>query len=261
MPLLRLLIAVLVTAFATPALAAGCFPIAERSDEARIWQAGWQTAALPGGATVEITFIGHSSFLIETAGGMTAVTDYHGRAPVTPVFVTMNNAHGTHYTTSPDPGIRHVLRGWNPAGGWAEHDVSEGDLRVRNIPTAVHGRYGADELSNSIFVFETPDLCIAHLGHLHHLLTPEQVGELGQIDILLVPIDGLYTMGQELMIEVIEQIRPAVVIPMHYFGSNVLGRFAALVEEKWEVVMSESASIALSRASLPYQQVLVLPGY
>jgi len=239
---------------AGPAMARGCFPLAERV------MPGVHFASLPDGATVGITFLGHASFWIETSGGVTAITDYNGvhTAPETPDIVTMNNAHRTHFTDTPDPGIRHVLRGWNPAGGIAEHDIDVEDLRVRNIPTSVHGRTGAQANSNSIFVFEVEDLCIAHLGHLHHVLTDVHLGELGLIDILLVPIDGRYTIGQELMRRVIEQIGPSVVIPMHYFGRASLDRFLALMGDDWAVAEAEGASVAYDRLSLPQRQVQVL---
>lgn len=237
---------------ASPALARGCFPIAQGG--------GIQLASLPAGSTVGVTYLGHSSFWIETAQGITAITDYNNvhRGPTAPHLVTMNNAHSTHYTNSPEPGIEHVLRGWNPEGGTAEHDVETGDLRVRNIPTSVHGRSGIHTNSNSIFVFEVEDLCIAHLGHLHHVLTDMHLGELGIIDILMVPIDGGMTMAQELMREVIAQIRPSVVLPMHYFGTASLNRFLDLMGENWQVVIDEGSTAHFDRLSLPTQQVRVL---
>lgn len=240
---------------AVPALASGCFPTAGL--EPRL-----VPAAIPAGATVQLTFLGHSSFLIESRDGVTAVTDYNGyiRAPVTPDIVTMNNAHDTHYTDLVEPGVAHVLRGWSPTGGAAEHDVTLRDLRVRNVPTAVHGRVGDQALGNSIFVFETADLCIAHLGHLHHVLLDSQLGEIGEIDVLLVPIDGTYTMSQEEMARVIDQIGPAVVIPMHYFGAGRLGRFLDLMRPRWEVEVAASPVLPLSRASLPWRRIIVLPG-
>lgn len=259
---LTLLLSLLILPWLTAtASARGCFPVA--GPEPRVQPAAYRLAqALPEGS-VRLTFLGHASFLIETPGGATAVTDYNGwlRPPMVPKVVTMNNAHDTHYTDFLDPEIQHVLRGWNPDGGTAEHDIVVDDLRVRNVPTAVHGRYGSNALSNSMFVFEVGDLCIAHLGHLHHLLTDEQLGELGQIDVALVPIDGLYTMGQELMIQVIEQIRPSIVVPMHYFGPTVLSRFLKLAEASWRVVTSPEASIVISRPTLPERTVLVLPGH
>lgn len=241
---------------------AGCFPMAWQQSGIR--QVAFQPAALPEGASVQLTFLGHSTFLLETAGGVTAVTDYNDyvQTPLVPDIATMNNAHDTHFTRSPDPAITHVLRGWNPNGGWAEHDIIVDDLRVRNVPTAVHGRSGSQALSNSIFVFELADLCIAHLGHLHHVLTEDQVGELGEIDVVLVPVDGSYTMSQSEMMDVLEQIRARLVIPMHYFGPSTLERFLATAQDRgMRVSRSASPRILLSRADLPAErEVLVLPG-
>jgi hypothetical protein len=74
---------------------------------------------------VSITFLGHASFLIESPAGVRIVTDYNDaiRAPVTPDIVTMNNAHPTHYSEAVEPGVKYVLRGWDPAGGVANHHL------------------------------------------------------------------------------------------------------------------------------------------
>lgn len=271
MAALRLAALVALAAFALgvpgPASATGCFPVASSPAPllhlANLRPPSSRLAAIPAGATVQVTFLGHASFLIETAGGVTAVTDYndHIRAPLTPDIVTMNNAHSTHYTNLVEPGVKHALRGWSPEGGEARHDVTVEDLRVRNVPTSVHGRSGSQGNSNSMFVFEAGDLCVAHLGHLHHELTREHLGELGQIDVVMVPVDGAYTMAQDQMARVIDSIGAPLVIPMHYFGSSTLGRFLAHVEDTHEVVHAESSSVALSRATLPAEpRVLVLPG-
>src|SRR5215472_8286881 len=65
---------------------------------------------------VRFTYIGHSSFLIESPQLVRIVTDYNDyvRPPLVPDIVTMNHAHTTHFTDHPDPAIRHVLRGWGP---------------------------------------------------------------------------------------------------------------------------------------------------
>jgi L-ascorbate metabolism protein UlaG (beta-lactamase superfamily) len=251
-----------VAAFGPAGLASGavaqCYPIAE--GPAEVVPAAFRPAALAAGS-VRLTFLGHSSFLIETPEGVRAITDYTGlRGPDLPDVVTMNNAHSSHYTEFPDPKIAHVLRGWGADGGLALHDVTYRDLHVRNVPTNVREFGGARMNGNSIFVFEIADLCIAHLGHLHHVLTDVHLGELGQIDVLLVPADGSYTMAQRLMVEVIEQIRPAVVIPMHYFSSYTLAGFLELMRERYEIVVQQEPSVTFARATLPYGQVLVLPG-
>ncbi len=252
-------LATLWPALAAGAAAAQCFPIAQRP--AAVQPAAYRPAGVPAGS-VRLSFIGHSSFLIETPAGASAVTDYNGWLgdAEPPDIATMNNAHSTHYTDYPEPKIEHVLRGWDPGGGVALHDLTYLDLHVRNVPTNVREIGGARINGNSIFVFETADLCVAHLGHLHHLLTDDHLGELGQIDVLLVPVDGSFTLAQELMIEVIEQIQPALVIPMHYFSSFTLGRFLDLVRDRYDVVVSEIPVVTLARATLPYRQILVLPG-
>ena len=259
-------LAVLTGAFAA---AASCLPIArspgwDGMPEGRLIRAA-ATDLAPG--QVELTFLGHASFMFRSPEGVTAVTDYNGvhRPPIVPDIVTMNNAHHTHFTDMIDPGVKHVLRGWADAEGQgpgpARHDVKEGDVRVWNIPTNVR-EWGDTYRSggNSIFVFEVAGLCIAHLGHLHHRLTDEHLAYMGIIDVLLVPVDGGYTLAQPLMMEVIRQIRPSVVIPMHYFGMSTLERFLTMLREDYEVEARDSARIVLSRAALPYRRAIVLPG-
>jgi len=234
---------------------AKCLPIAATQPRLML-------AAAPAQGTVRLRFLGHSSFLIETPEGAMAVTDFAGFVPLPepPQVVTMNNAHETHYTDFIPAGVELVLRGWDPAGGMAVHDEVHRDLRIWNVPTNVREATGTRYNGNSIFVFEVAGLCIAHLGHLHHLLTETHLGELGLIDVLLVPVDGGYTMAQELMVEVIRQIGPSLVIPMHYFGPATLARFLQLVEGRYRVVYSESPSVVISRVGLPHRQLLVLPG-
>jgi L-ascorbate metabolism protein UlaG (beta-lactamase superfamily) len=220
------------------------------------------STAAPAVGSLRLTFLGHSSFLIESAEDVAAVTDYNGylRPDRLPDIVTMNNAHSTHYTDHADPGIRHVLRGWDPQGGVALHDVTLRDMRVRNVPTNVRDFGGTRMNGNSIFVFETGGLCVAHLGHLHHTLTDEHLAELGVIDVLLVPVDGSYTMAQGYMVEVIDQIQPPLVIPMHYFNSATLGGFLQRMGNRYEVQTAESETVTLSRQTLPWRRILILPG-
>jgi L-ascorbate metabolism protein UlaG (beta-lactamase superfamily) len=229
----------------------------------RIQQARFLRADLSA-TEVRITFLGHSTFLIESNKGVRIATDYNDyyRPPFAPEIVTMNRAHDTHYSNNPSPGIKHILRGWNPDGGPAQHDISLQDVRVRNIPTNTRDFQGGTNVyGNSVFVFEIAGLCIAHLGHLHHTLTVQQLAQLGQMDVVLVPVDGSYTMDLDGMIEVLQAIKAPLMIPMHYFSSYTLERFMTRVRGAFDIEESTLPTIVVSRATLPSKQkVLVLPG-
>ncbi len=213
---------------------------------------------------VRLTFAGHSTFLIESGKGVAIATDYNDyvRAPGTPDIATMNRAHSSHFTNFPDPNIRHVLKGWNPDGGPAIHNVTERDVRVRNIPTNIRGSTtGTDEFGNSIFIFEMGTLCIAHLGHLHHTLSDRQIAQIGQMDAILAPVDGSYTLDTPGMVEVLKSLKAPLVIPMHYFSSFTLSRFLDVARPDYEVKIATEPTVVLSRATLPSKpQILVLPG-
>ena len=157
---------------------------------------------------VRLTFVGHATFTIETPGGITAATDYNDyvRPHGTPDIATMNKAHSSHNSRNPDPAIKQVLPGWDPTGaGAAKHDVTLGDMRVRNVPTNIRSYSGSTDFDgNSMFVFEIGELCVAHLGHLHHPLEPGHLRALGRVDVVLFPVDGSYTLDQSGMIEVLK---------------------------------------------------------
>ncbi len=214
---------------------------------------------------VRLSYIGHSTFLIESPQSVRAATDYNDyvRPPVTPDIITMNHAHSSHYTDLPDPAIRHVLRGWAGDEKPARIDVQVKDVRVRNVPTNIRSYDGGTERhGNSIFIFEVANLCIAHLGHLHHTLTQQQLNEIGKIDVVLMPVDGSYTLDVEGMVEVLKALKAPLMIPMHYFSSFTLNNFLDRVRKEWEVEISPVPSLVVSRTSLPAKpKVLVLPGY
>src|SRR5262249_47189113 len=150
---------------------------------------------------------------------------------------------------------------WDPDGGVAIHQLEYRDVRIHNVPTNLREFGGTRYNGNSIFVFETADLCVAHLGHLHHILTPTHLAELGTIDIIMVPVDGVWTLNQEDMIKVLQQIKPKVVIPMHIFTQGTLNKFLRRIGELYAVRNATSRTVVLSRSELPEAaEVLILPG-
>jgi L-ascorbate metabolism protein UlaG (beta-lactamase superfamily) len=215
---------------------------------------------------VRITYIGHATFLIESPQLVRIATDYNDyvRPPIMPDIATMNHAHDTHYTDHPDPAIKYVLRGWGPSEEEpAIWDLKYRDVRVRNVPTNIRNWAGGTErYGNSIFIFEIADLCIVHLGHLHHTLTQQQLDEIGRPDVVMAPVDGNLTLDLDGMMEVLAALKPQLIIPMHFFNPYTLGRFLDRARQQWPVEQADIPSIVVSKTTLPANpKVLVLPGH
>lgn len=215
---------------------------------------------------VRITYVGHATFLIESPQLVRIATDYNDyvRPPVIPDIITMNHAHDTHYTDHPDPAIKYVLRGWGDTPDKpALYDMQYRDVRVRNVPTNIRNWNGGTErYGNSIFIFEIANLCIAHLGHLHHTLTQQQLNEIGRPDVVLAPVDGGLTLDLDGMMEVLSALKPSLIIPMHFFNEFTLARFLDRAHQQWEVQRADVPSVVVSKATLPPPtKVLVLPGH
>jgi L-ascorbate metabolism protein UlaG (beta-lactamase superfamily) len=213
---------------------------------------------------VSLTFIGHATFRIETSGGIVIATDYNGYAGAgrLPDVVTMNHAHTSHYTAFPDPKIKYVLRGWGTDGKPAHYNITVGDVLIRNVTTDIRGWSGVREKDgNSIFIFEAADLCIGHLGHLHHKLGPEYLGLIGQLDVVMVPVDGAYTMEQAAMVEVLKLLKARLILPMHYFNQYTLSRFLSQMGEDFDVEVGDKSTVVVSPATLPQSpKILLLRG-
>jgi L-ascorbate metabolism protein UlaG (beta-lactamase superfamily) len=246
-----------------PELAQTC-PGLVASDAPRILPAALRVAL--DSDQVRITYIGHSTFLMESPQLVRIATDYNDyvRPPLVPDIVTMNHAHSTHFTDHPDPAIKHVLRGWGPTPDQpARHDITFKDVRVRNVPTNIRDwRGGTERHGNSIFIYETANMCIAHLGHLHHTLSQQQLNEIGRVDVLFVPVDGNYTLDLEGMMEVLQALKAPLMIPMHYFTTYGLSRFLDRARQMWTVETGEIPSLVVSKTSLPTTpKVMVLPGH
>lgn len=242
---------------ALPALAqeqrppSNCFALAQGIE--RVMPAVWGDEVTS--ERVRIRYLNHASFAI-TSGGVTAVTDYTGyigNPDVVPDVVTMNNAHDTHWTSEPDPRIAHVLKGWPQDGIPAHHELDLGAMLVRNVTTDTRGPFGegARANGNSIFVFEAGGLCIGHLGHLHQIPNDAQYAAIGRLDVVMVPVDGGYTLALSDMAGIVRRLRASIVIPMHWFSGASLDRFKADMAKDFDVVETGESELDLSPDMLP----------
>ena len=113
---------------------------------------------------------------------------------------------------------------------------------------------------NSIFIFEVAGLCIGHLGHLHHKLDDTHFAAIGRLDIVMVPIDGTYTMSLDGVSEITKRLRASVVLPMHRFATP-LDEFMRLIGQQFVIDQRSERTLKISRDTLPgTPTVIILDG-
>ena len=221
--------------------------------------------AAAGTDEVAITYAGHSTYMIDTPGGVRIATDYNGvyRTGRLPDVATMNRAHGTHYTLFPDPRIPHVLHGWGNDGNPAKITLRVGDVLIRNVTTDIRRTFGDDSNGemikdgNSIFIFEVAGLCIGHLGHLHVPLDDSHLAANVRLDIVMVPIDGSYTMSLDGVSDITRRLRASVVLPMHRFATP-LDDFMRRIGQDFAIDLRTGRTLQISRDSLPSAPTVII---
>lgn len=239
-----------------------CVAIAETLPSVTYASFGPELAQAFVDGPVTISYAGHSTYVIETPGGVRVATDFSGHYGYDPLprVVTMNKAHRTHFSDAPDPGIEHVLRGWNPEGGPARHALVVEDIYIRNVPTDIRRWDAMEPDGNSIFIFEVAGLCIGHLGHLHHHLEDAHYGAIGRLDIVMVPIDGGMTLSVEAVAEITRRLYSSIILPMHRHATP-LSEFRSRMGEAFDLRFSEERSFSVSLRDLPRRPtILVLRG-
>jgi L-ascorbate metabolism protein UlaG (beta-lactamase superfamily) len=211
---------------------------------------------------VTIQWLGHSSFLITTPGGTAALTDPHPQhtSPTAPDIVTISNEHFTHNQAQSVPSNAQVLRGRTGDGVWIEVNVVVGDLSIKGLPSS--GGNAIDiPVQNTIFVFRTEGLCIVHLGNLRQPLNEAQRQRLGRPDVLMIPIDGQWTLSFDQIAVTITQLRPAIVLPMHYDFPEHAQLFMQFIKETVPVRTKTEKTLHLTRTTLPGTSEVLVVGY
>ncbi len=141
-----------------------------------------------------------------------------------------------------------------------------GDVFIRNVTTDIRRYFGEDSGGemirdgNSIFIFEVAGLCIGHLGHLHHPLDDSHFAAIGRLDIVMVPIDGTYTMSLDGISDITRRLRASVVLPMHRFATP-LEEFMRRIGQQFEIDVRTERTLKISRETLPgTPTVIILDG-
>src|SRR3990167_1302192 len=162
---------------------------------------------------MEIYWSGHSCFRIKGSNA-TVITDPYapdagyslGQQAAN--IVTVSHSHPNHsYIQAVTNQPRVVSRP-------GEYEIN--GVLIIGIGSFHDGESGKTRGKNTIYLMEIDEISICHLGDLGHVLSPEQLEEIDKVDVLLIPVGGESTINAPLAAEVVRQLEPKIVLPMHY---------------------------------------------
>ena len=163
---------------------------------------------------MKIRWIGHAAFYIETSNGLRIRTDPYVAAVGLPVsnlpadVVTISHEHYDHSAADTVPGSPTVLKG--------QQDTVIHGIAFRSIPTFHDDAKGAKRGSNAVFLISADGVTLAHMGDLGEIPGHSQFDEMGDVDILCVPVGGTYTLNGNQAQAVSDELEASITIPMHY---------------------------------------------
>ena len=207
---------------------------------------------------MEISWLGHSCFQLR-GKNVTLITDPfspqlgHSLGKISAPIVTISQNAPGHFYADGVAGIPRVVR------GPGEYEIS--DVLITGVASYHDQKHGQELGRNTIYIIHMDDLVICHLGDLGHILQEEQLEEVADADLLLVPIGGQNTINATQAAEVISQVEPHIVIPMHYSLSigdtaNPLDKFC---REMGIEAINPQPKLSITRSALPAEtQVVVL---
>lgn len=182
------------------------------------------------GDDVRITWHGQSFFEVVSAKGTRVVFDPHGienfgKTSVNADLVLLSHPHTDHTRVDvlANAGKFEVVRGWKDQQESAQRvafnpvDQAFKDVRITSVPSFHDDQNGLRRGINTIWILEVDGLRIAHLGDLGHVLTKAQTRQLRDIDVLMIPVGGVYTINGSDAREVARQVNPRrLILPMHH---------------------------------------------
>lgn len=171
---------------------------------------------------MELRFFGHAMFGV-SSGGKTVVIDPfnddvgYPRPTVAADAVVITHEHSDHSNVDLVGGTPRVIRCLSHEGkAWARIDEQVGPIHITGVGCYHDTNQGTARGLNTIIIVEAEGLRLVHLGDLGHLLSDEQARAIGRVDVLMIPVGGHYTIGPVEADAVVAQVKPRVVIPMHF---------------------------------------------
>ncbi len=214
---------------------------------------------------MKIKWYGHAAFLVISDQGVRMITDpyesgaYGGQLSYGKIkdqadIVLTSHDHADHNDPKSLPGSPEIVKG---SGSKTVKGIS-----IKGISTYHDPSKGSERGANTIFTFTVDGIKICHLGDLGHILSEKELAEIGSVDILLIPVGGYFTIDAKEATRVAEQIKPKILIPMH-FKTEKCGFPITPVEDflkgKSNTKRPKASEVAFEKKTLPQQmEILVL---
>ena len=210
---------------------------------------------------MDISWLGHSCFRIK-GKQTTVITDPYSPTlgyslgKPTAHIVTVSHQHPGHSYIQGIGGERRLVT------GPGEYEIS--GVLIIGITTFHDAEGGGKRGKNTVYLMEVDEIAICHLGDLGHVLTAEQVEEIDNVDVLLLPVGGVSTINAPMAAEVVRQLEPKVVIPMHYKTRALKWELESVDKFLKEIGVKQVSSqpkLSFSKPSLPDNTQVFLLDY
>lgn len=212
---------------------------------------------------MKLTYYGHATFVLEADRTSILIDPFNEQVgytfpDVAPTAVTVSHEHFDHHHVQVAKGSPRIIRGLRDGGkDWATVSEQVGPVQITTVRTYHDTSQGSERGKNAMIVFEAEGLRVVHAGDLGHTLSQDQVAALGRVDALMLPVGGHYTIGPKEADTVVGQLRPRVVIPMHYRTEInkewPIGPVDEYLRDKQRVKRLERTA-TLTTATLPKEQ-------
>ena len=210
---------------------------------------------------MDITWLGHSCFKIKGSHA-TVITDPYpptlGYSLGNPTahIVTVSHSHPSHAYVQGIGGEPKLIT------GPGEYEIR--DVLVIGVATFHDVVRGRTQGKNTVYLMEVDEVSVCHLGDLGHVLTADQVEEIEGVDVLLLPVGGGPTINASMAAEVVRQLEPKVVVPMHYRTRAVSGELEPVekfLQEMGVKQIDPQPKLSLTKSSLPVSMQVFLLDY
>ena len=205
--------------------------------------------------------MGHSCFRIKGSQAVIITDPFppdlgYSLGKLTANIVTVSHQHPSHSYVRGIGGEPKIIK------GPGEYEIS--GVLIIGVATFHDAEGGSKRGKNTVYLMEVDGVSICHLGDLGHVLTAGQVEEIGDVDVLLLPVGGASTIGATMAAEVIRQLEPKAIIPMHYKTPAVnreLEPVEKFLKEMGMEKIEPRPKLSLNRSNLPLSAQVFLLGY